>query len=590
MDKIDRILKEVKSPGRYIGEEFNVIKKNWGETKLHVALAFPDLYEIGMSNLGFQIIYHLLNRRDDTLCERVFAPDLDMEKALSYYKIPLFSLESRTPLFNFHWIGFSISYELNYSGVLTILNLSGIPIFSNQRHEKDPLIIAGGPSMLNPEPLVPFIDVFFIGEAEEAIDELVDTYLEWKESKESKIELYKRWVEIEGVYIPSLYEEEDNKIKPKYFWVPEKIKRRIVKELDKAYFPTKPLVPLHSIVHDRGVIEIMRGCQRNCRFCLAGYIYRPKRLRSPEKIKEYIREIFKNTGYEEISLLSLSSNDYPYLERLIQDLNEEFSDKYLSFSLPSLRADKFSLGLSKKLQTVRKSGLTFAIEAGSERLRRVINKGLRTEDFLNTIRTAYEMGWKKIKLYFMLGLPTEEDEDIEELVELLLRIPQENRGIFIHVGFSVFIPKPHTPFQWEKFAEREVIEKRKEYILKRLKRGPFNLDFHDYNMSFLEAIFSRGDRKLAKILYSAWENGSRLEGWRDYLNISLWEKAFINNKIDQREYLREKSLDEGLPWDHILTGVSKEFLKKEREKAYKAEETPPCEWGYYCEFCGIVHE
>ncbi|MEN2984004.1 MAG: TIGR03960 family B12-binding radical SAM protein [Dictyoglomaceae bacterium] len=587
MYKINETLKEVKNPGRYIGEEFNVIKKNWDDAKLRVALAYPDLYEIGMSNLGFQIVYHLLNKREDTLCERVFAPDLDMEKFLRSYKIPIFTLESKTPLFKFDWIGFSISYELNYSGVLNILDLANISVFSRYRKEKDPVIIAGGPSVLNPEPLVPFIDVFFIGEVEDAIDELVSTYLEWKESKESKLELYKRWVKIEGIYIPSLYE--DISITPKYLWVPEKISRRIVKDLDNAYFPTKPLVPLQSVVHDRGIVEIMRGCQRNCRFCFAGYIYRPKRIRKPEKVKEIVRELFKNTGYEEITLLSLSSNDYPYIESLIHDLNKEFAGKYLNFSLPSLRADKFSLQLSEKLQSVRKSGLTFAIEAGTERLRRVINKGLKTEDFLATIKNAYDMGWRRVKLYFMLGLPTEKKEDIEELVALILKMKNQNKGMLFHLSFSIFIPKPHTAFQWERFEEKGVIESRKKYIYENLKKGSFIIDFHDYNMSLLEAVFSRGDRKLSNVLFSAWKKGSRLEGWRDYLNISIWEEAFKENKIEPRDYLKERDLDESLPWDHIVTGVSKEFLKKEREKAYREEETPPCEWNHYCEFCGIIH-
>jgi radical SAM family uncharacterized protein len=586
---INDILYNVKNPGRYIGEEFNIIKKDWKDVKLHVALVFPDLYEIGMSNLGFQIVYHLFNRRNDTLCERFFHPDLDMENYLREYNIPLFSLESKKPLFEFDIIGFSLSYELNFSGILNILDLGKVPIFSKERKEKDPIIIAGGPAVLNPEPIVPFIDVFFIGEAEESIDELVEIYLDWRNNKESKFELFKRWVKLDGIYIPSFYDEEDRRIKPKYYFVPEKIKRRIVKDLDNSYFPTKPLVPLNSIVHDRGMVEIMRGCQRNCRFCLAGYIYRPKRIRSVEKIKDCVKELFKNTGYEEISLLSLSSNDYPYIEYLIDELNKEFSDKYLSFSLPSLRADKFSLELAEKIQKVRKSGLTFAIEAGTERLRKVINKGLKTDDFLNTIKIAYEMGWRKIKLYFMLGLPTEENDDIKELINILFRISKENKGILLHLGFSVFIPKPHTPFQWEKFCEREIFEERKKYILKNLKRGPFIIDFHDYNMSKLEAIFSRGDRRLSIVLYSAWKMGSRLEGWKDYLNISIWEKAFKENKINPQDYLGERKLDEILPWDHIQTGVLKDFLIKERERAYKEIETPPCEWGEYCEFCGISH-
>lgn len=588
---LDDILINVKSPGRYVNGEFNVIKKDWSDPniKLKVALAFPDLYEVGMSNLGFQIIYHLLNRRRDVLCERVFVPDIDMENLLRYYKIPLFSLEGKVPLKNFDWIGFSISYELNYSGILTILSLAGIPFLSAERGKDDPLIIAGGPSVLNPEPIAPFIDIFFVGEAEETLDKVVDVFIEWKNYSNDRMELYKNLVKFGCIYIPSLYDFKDKKVYPIYDWAPKRIKKEIVKDLDNAFFPTKPLVPIQSVVHDRGVVEIMRGCHRNCRFCLAGYVYRPKRYRSPDKIREYVREIIKNTGYEEISLLSLSSNDYPYIEELIDELNDEFSKNYINFSLPSLRADKFSLDLSKKLSKVRKSGLTFAIEAGTERLRKVINKGLKTEDFLNTVKTAYSMGWRRIKLYFMLGLPTESNEDIRELTNLMWQIVKENKGIHLHLGFSIFIPKPHTPFQWEKFEEKEIIKEREHMILHALKKGPFDIDFHDYNMSYLEAIFSRGDRNLSKVLEKAWSKGSRLEGWKDYLNIDYWKEAFEEEGVDPKDYLRERDLNENLPWDHIDVGVNKEYLMKEREKAYSGKDTPPCEWGKYCELCGACY-
>ncbi len=472
MIDIDSLLSDIEKPSRYIGNEHNIIIKPWNEVKLRVALAFPDLYEIGMSHLGFQIIYHLLNRRDDVLCERVFVPGIDLEKKLKDKRLPLFTLESKKPVNMFDWVAFSLAYELTYSGVLTILNLANIPLFSKDRDEKYPLVIAGGPTVLNPEPIADFFDIIFIGEAEEALDEIVDTYIEWKEEeKKSKIEFFRSVSKIEGVYIPSLYEVEYKNgkfysINPKYDWVPKIVKRRIVYDLDNAFFPTKPIVPIQQVVHDRGSVEIMRGCQRNCRFCLAGYIYRPKRYRSVEKVIDYTREIIKNTGYEEISLLSLSSSDYPEIERLVNLLTEEFSKKMVNFSLPSLRADNFSLSLAEKISKVRKSGLTFAIESGSERLRRVINKGLREEDFLKTLEVAFQKGWNNIKLYFMLGLPTETNEDIYQTVDLIYKILKLNKSAKLHLSFSVFIPKPHTPFQWEKFEEKSVIEERKQILFR----------------------------------------------------------------------------------------------------------------------------
>ncbi|MCX7719782.1 MAG: TIGR03960 family B12-binding radical SAM protein [Dictyoglomus thermophilum] len=595
MIDIDSLLSDIEKPSRYIGNEHNIIIKPWNEVKLRVALAFPDLYEIGMSHLGFQIIYHLLNRRDDVLCERVFVPGIDLEKKLKDKRLPLFTLESKKPVNMFDWVAFSLAYELTYSGVLTILNLANIPLFSKDRDEKYPLVIAGGPTVLNPEPIADFFDIIFIGEAEEALDEIVDTYIEWKEEeKKSKIEFFRSVSKIEGVYIPSLYEVEYKNgkfysINPKYDWVPKIVKRRIVYDLDNAFFPTKPIVPIQQVVHDRGSVEIMRGCQRNCRFCLAGYIYRPKRYRSVEKVIDYTREIIKNTGYEEISLLSLSSSDYPEIERLVNLLTEEFSKKMVNFSLPSLRADNFSLSLAEKISKVRKSGLTFAIESGSERLRRVINKGLREEDFLKTLEVAFQKGWNNIKLYFMLGLPTETNEDIYQTVDLIYKILKLNKSAKLHLSFSVFIPKPHTPFQWEKFEEKSVIEERKQILFRHLnKKRNITIDVHDYNMSFLEAVLSRGDRRLAKVIFEAWEKGSRLEGWKEYLNLQYWNNAFKETGISPTVYTGELDIEEKLPWDHIFA-VSKYYLMKERERAYKNIESGACEWRISCDFCGVDH-
>ncbi|ACK42511.1 MULTISPECIES: TIGR03960 family B12-binding radical SAM protein [Dictyoglomus] len=595
MIDVDRLLSDVEKPSRYIGNEHNIVIKTWSDIKLKVALAFPDLYEIGMSHLGFQIIYYLLNRREDVLCERVFVPGIDLERKLRDERIPLFTLETKRPINEFDWIAFSLAYELTYSGIITILDLANVPIFSKERAESHPLIVAGGPTVLNPEPIADFFDIIFIGEAEEALDEIVDIYIKWKEeTKRSKEELFKALSKVEGVYIPSLYEVEYKNGKffnltPKYDWTPKVIKRRIVYDLDNTFFPTKPLVPLQQVVHDRGFVEIMRGCQRNCRFCFAGYIYRPKRYRSVEKIINYVREIIKNTGYEEISLLSLSSSDYPEIERLVNLLTEEFSKELVSFSLPSLRADNFSLSLAEKISKVRKSGLTFAIESGSERLRKVINKGLREEDFLKTLEIAFQKGWNNIKLYFMLGLPTETNDDIYQTIDLVYKILKLNKKVKLHLSFSVFIPKPHTPFQWERFEDKGIIEARKQVLFKHLnKKKNIVIDIHDYNMSFLEAVFSRGDRRLAKVIFDSWSKGSRLEGWKEYLNLTLWKEAFSENNIDPTTYTREIDINEKLPWDHIFV-VSKNYLIKEREKAHKGLESGACEWKVLCDFCGVKH-
>lgn len=595
MIDIERLLSDVEKPSRYIGNEHNIVIKDWNNVKLRIALAFPDLYEIGMSHLGFQIIYYLLNRREDVLCERVFVPGIDLERKLRDERIPLFTLETKRPVNEFDWIAFSLAYELTYSGIITILDLANVPVFSKERDESHPLIMAGGPAVLNPEPIADFFDVVFIGEAEEALDEIVDIYIKWKEeTKRSKKELFKVLSKVEGVYIPALYEVEYKNgkffnLNSKYDWAPKVIKRRTVYDLDNTFFPTKPLVPLQQVIHDRGFVEIMRGCQRNCRFCFAGYIYRPKRYRSVEKIINYVQEIVKNTGYEEISLLSLSSSDYPEIERLVNLLTEEFSKELVSFSLPSLRADNFSLSLAEKISKVRKSGLTFAIESGSERLRKVINKGLREEDFLETLEIAFQKGWNNIKLYFMLGLPTETNDDIYQTIDLVYKILKLNKKVKLHLSFSVFIPKPHTPFQWERFEDKDIIEERKQILFKHLnKKKNIVIDIHDYDMSLLEAIFSRGDRRLAKVIFDAWSKGSRLEGWKEYLNLTLWKKAFSENNIDPMTYTREIDINEKLPWDHIFA-VSKNYLIKEREKAYKGLESGACEWRVSCDFCGVKH-
>jgi len=579
-----RIKKEllpfVIKPGRYIGNELNVIKKE-PAGKLKFALIYPDIYEIGMSYLGLQILYHIINKRSTTLCERAFLPWPDAEELLRKNTIPLFTLESHTPLKEFDILGFSLNYELNHTGVLSILDLAGIPLFSSERGEDFPLIIAGGFSAFNPEPMADFFDLFVIGDAEEIMNQLLDLIEKRKKGNLLKRELLFELSRLQGIYVPSFYEPEYDAanrftgLLPKISGVPEKIKANTIPELKPEYYPFAPLVPFIETTHDRLTLEIMRGCGQACRFCEATSIYRPKREKSVEQVLKEAELGIANTGWEEISLLSLSSTDYHSLPELVQKLQKKFSSKKVSIALPSLRPGSFSMDIAKTITQTKKTGLTFAPEAGTQRLRDVIRKNITEVDLLKSVEIAYSSGWNLIKLYFMIGLPTETEEDLKGIAELVRKVFKIGKNIgagkSLNVTISPFTPKPHTPFQWEKEEKIEEIEK-KIYLLRDL------LDFRNLKVSyrnplvsFLEGVLGRGDRKLSKVIYSAWENGARLDAWTEFFNYTFWRNAFEENGINPEEYLKPRSLDEILPWEHIDKGINKDFLKREREKTFSSE-------------------
>jgi len=579
-----RIKKEllpfVIKPGRYIGNELNVIKKE-PAGKLKFALIYPDIYEIGMSYLGLQILYHIINKRSTTLCERAFLPWPDAEELLRKNTIPLFTLESHTPLKEFDILGFSLNYELNHAGVLSILDLAGIPLFSSERGEDFPLIIAGGFSAFNPEPMADFFDLFVIGDAEEIMNQLLDLIEKRKKGNLLKRELLFELSRLQGIYVPSFYEPEYDAanrftgLLPKISGVPEKIKANTIPELKPEYYPFAPLVPFIETTHDRLTLEIMRGCGQACRFCEATSIYRPKREKSVEQVLKEAELGIANTGWEEISLLSLSSTDYHSLPELVQKLQKKFSSKKVSIALPSLRPGSFSMDIAKTITQTKKTGLTFAPEAGTQRLRDVIRKNITEVDLLKSVEIAYSSGWNLIKLYFMIGLPTETEEDLKGIAELVRKVFKIGKNIgagkSLNVTISPFTPKPHTPFQWEKEEKIEEIEK-KIYLLRDL------LDFRNLKVSyrnplvsFLEGVLGRGDRKLSKVIYSAWENGARLDAWTEFFNYTFWRNAFEENGINPEEYLKPRSLDEILPWEHIDKGINKDFLKREREKTFSSE-------------------
>jgi radical SAM family uncharacterized protein len=599
-DILDKLLHKVSKPTRYIGNEYNSIHKDKSVIKVHVALAFPDIYEIGMSHLGIKILYHLLNEQDDIYAERVFAPWIDFEKLLRDNKIPLFSLESKTTLKNFDFLGFSLQYEMSYTNILNMLDLSGIPLFSKQRTDKHPFIIAGGPCAYNPEPLAEFIDFFVIGEAEESLLEILEAYKKFKESGAPRQYFLEKVSEIRGVYVPSFYDvnyNEDGTVKniyPLKRGVPSRIKKRIIKNMDEVYYPTKFIVPYMNIVHDRAVLEIFRGCSRGCRFCQAGMVYRPVREKSADKLEKLAGDIIDCTGYEEISLSSLSTSDYSSLKQLAEKLTQRFRRSRVGLSLPSLRIDAFSLQLAQKVQEIKKTGLTFAPEAGTQRLRDVVNKCVTERDLLNSVRDAFVCGWTSVKLYFMIGLPTETEEDIEGIAKLAHSVVNVYRdvhgnakGLKLNVSTSTFVPKPFTPFQWEKQLELSKIEERQKK-LKRLLRGRnINYSWHDAELSFLEAIFSRGDRKLSKVLYTAHKNGCKFDGWDEMFSYERWMDAFDTEGLDPRFYAnRQRRQEEFFPWDIIDPGIDKHFLLKELENAKKAKTSPDCRTEN-CQGCGI---
>jgi len=594
----EELLDKVEKPGRYTGKEYNEIIKREKKSTIKVALAFPDLYEIGMSYLGFKILYEIINKRDDALAERIFSPAVDMENLLRERQIPVFSLETYRALNSFDLVGFTIQHELCFSNILNLLDLGGIPLRSTARKEEDPLIIAGGPGAFNPEPLSCFIDLFVIGEGEEIIGEIIEVYKRWKEKKQSRSKLLEKLGHLEGVYIPSHYKVdylEDGKVKsitPKKEAYRSVIKKRIISNFDQVFYPLYPIVPNIDVVHDRITLEIFRGCSRGCRFCQAGIIYRPVREKSVGTLVKLAEEILAHTGYEEISLSSLSSSDYSEIERLITQLVDRFKEKGVGVSLPSLRIDTFSVALAQQVQRVRKTGLTFAPEVGTQRLRDVINKNVQEEDLYSSIRAAFQAGWRKIKLYFMIGLPTETDEDVEEIVKLVNQVDRMGREIMgrkinINISVSAFVPKSHTPFQWEAQEARESLSKKIGYLKDRLDWRNISFSYPDIKHSYLEAVFARGDRRLGEVLERAHYLGCKFDAWSEQFKFEAWQQAFVDSGLSMEFYVnRVREDDEILPWEHISCGVKKEYLLKEKEKALKGETTPDCRFDS-CTSCGV---
>lgn len=597
------LLKEVEKPGRYTGKEYNEIIRDNDEKLLKIALAFPDLYEIGMSYLGFRILYDVINKREDALAERIFLPSEDMEELLNKASIPLFSLEKKRPLNNFNIIGISLQHELSYTNVLHILKLGKIPFHSSERGTEDPLIIAGGPSAFNPEPLANIIDIFILGDGEVVINELIEKYKDWNSQveKKNKKELFKSMVNLRGVYVPSLYKVNylpDGRIesyKKMESIAPLKIKKRIEKNLNILPFPTSPIVPSIDIVHNRITLEIFRGCTRGCRFCQAGIIYRPVRERSVKKLMELAEKSIKNTGYEEISLSSLSSSDYSYIEKLMKKLIDKYQEKGVGVSLPSLRIDGFSIQLARLSQRVRKTGLTFAPEVGSERLNKVVNKNVSEKDLLNTVHSAFTEGWKRVKLYFMIGLPTECWDDIEGIINLIKKVERIGKKIAgkkfsLSVSINAFIPKSHTPFQWSIQEKGDELEEKFKYIANNIRSKHISYSFPDIKMSIIEALLARGDRRTGKVLEDAYKMGCKFDSWREYFKFDRWEEAIKKNNADISFYLyRERGKDEILPWDIIDCGVKKEFLWSEWQKALKGIVTEDCRSSDCCG-CGLQEE
>lgn len=600
-NKFDRALKKVEKPARYIGMEINSIKKNLKEVDVKFAFAFPDIYEVAMSHLGLHILYNLLNEKEYIACERVFAPWMDMENIMKEEKIPLFTLENKEPIKNFDFVGFTLQYEMSYTNIINMLNLGEIPIYAKDRTEEDPLVIAGGPCAYNPEPIADFIDFFVIGEAEELILDVMEIYRESKSNGYSKFEFLKSISKLEGIYVPQFYQvlyKEDNtidKMLPTIEDVPTTINKRIIKEMDNIYYPDKLIVPFIEIVHDRIPLEIFRGCTRGCRFCQAGMIYRPVREKKVDTLLDLAEKLTYNTGYENISLTSLSSCDYSQLKVLVTELIKRYREKQVGVSLPSLRLDSFTLDLLKEIEKVRKTGLTFAPEAGSQRLRDVINKGITEEDLETAVTYAFEEGWSTIKLYFMIGLPTENEKDLLGIKDLgykvkniFFNLPKEKRkgNLKITLSASCFVPKPFTPFQWVGQNSIDEFYDKINLLKREIRDKKITFNYHEPKLSFLEAVFARGDRRLSKALVEAWKLGCKFDGWSEEFDYNKWMKAFENTGIDPYFYaLRERKYDEVLPWDFINIGVDKEYLISEYEKAKDEVLTKDCRLG--CNNCGI---
>ncbi len=592
---IQDILSQVQMPSRYIGNEINCIRKSWDRTTLHVALAFPDLYEIGTSHFGIQLLYGILNEKEDIVAERVFAPALDMEQQLTNNGVSLFSLESQTPLHRFDIVGFSLLYELNYTNMVNMLHLSKIPFFSHQRSETAPFVIAGGPCTSNPEPVADFFDAIVIGDGEEVVLQMTDAWFSWqKRENRKRKDLLHKWSSIKGVYIPGFYNLISNdgwKLVPTDPAAPSKIEKVLVADLNKAPFAKKPVVPFGRPVHDRLRMEIARGCTRGCRFCQAGMIYRPVRERHPEAIMDSVKRLLSETGYEDLSLLSLSTGDYSCIVPLMKGIMSFGERDHVAVSLPSLRAGSLTPELMELIKKVRKTGFTIAPEAGSQRLRDVINKNITEADIIRTVTDAFSLGWKVIKLYFMIGLPTETKEDIEAIVDLVKKLKNQTtrygKRATINVSVATFVPKPHTPFQWEPQISLEEATEKIEWLKDNVKMSGVKVKWQDPKVSVVEGVFSRGDRMLRKVLVDAWEKGCRFDGWSDYFKYETWIRVLSENGIEPESYNNCNS-DPGasLPWDHIHMGVDRSFLQQERERAIRQERTDDCRTGR-CAGCGI---
>jgi len=592
---IKYVLPRVSKPARYTGDEINIIKKDWSKCHTKMAFAFPDVYEVGMSHVGGKILYGLVNEKSDHLLERVFAPWPDMEEIMRQENILLYALESFRPLNEFDVIGFSLQYELSITNAINMLNLAGIPIWAKDRDDKQPLVIAGGPVVFNPEPFAEFFDAFLIGDGEDVILEFLDCC--YASQKLTKNERLLKLADIEGVYVPSLYNVsycEDgtlDSMQPNVDGVPARVRKRLVKDLDQAYFPEKPIVPYLGIIHDRAVLEVMRGCQRGCRFCHAGVVYRPVREKGLATLKKQAQKQIENTGFEEISLASLSTLDYSEVHRLVSDLVAEYQDRGIGVSLPSLRVDAFSINLANEVQKVRKTTLTLAPEAGTQRLRDIINKNVTEEQLFNAVEAAFQSGWFSLKLYFMFGLPGETLEDLDGIIRLLLKVKEiggkyARKPVEIRASLACFVPKPHTPFQWRPQESIAGLEEKRKY-LQRQKNKKIKLNFHDSQTSYLEGVIARGDRRIASGIYKAWETGCKFDGWTEYFNFDNWMQAFALCNIDPDFYtIRVRSYDELFPWDFIDIGVSKSFLQREDEKADEITVTLDCR-NNQCTGCGI---